>query len=138
MIFCRWTPNFRIQFDPEVYMNRVPSLFSQFARLGVETGDSYPLAERSLEVVMALVNGRSAGVFATRDDRLTLFASRGIDQHVLDAVETIWRRAKPNLRQGQPVYVPDCTADAGLAKVTAGGPASLALFPVFDGDLLVA
>jgi transcriptional regulator with GAF, ATPase, and Fis domain len=121
-------------------MNRVPSPLSRFARLVVETDDSYPfpLAERSLEVVMALVNGRSAGVFATRDDRLTLFASRGIDQHVLDAVETIWRRAKPNLRQGQPVYVPDCATDAELAQVTAGGPASLAMFPVFDGDLLVA
>jgi hypothetical protein len=119
-------------------MNRVPSLFSQFARLGVETDDSYPLAERSLEVVMALVNGRSAGVFTTSDERLTLFASRGIDQHVLDAVETIWRRAKPKLRQGHPVYVPNCAIDPELAKVTAGGPASLAMFPVFDRDLLVA
>ena len=63
---------------------------------------------------------------------------RGIDQHVLDAVETLWRRAKGQLTGGSPVYVPDCRADAGLAGQAAGGPASVAMFPVFDGDHLVA
>ena len=119
-------------------MNRAPSLLSRLVRLIEEPNDTYSLADRSLEMVMALLDGRSAGLFATSGERLTLFASRGIDQHVLDAVETIWRRAKPNLRQGQPVYVPDCTTDPELVRVTIGGPASLALFPVFDGGLFVA
>jgi GAF domain-containing protein len=119
-------------------MKRLASLLDQFADLVVGAGDPHRLGERTLEVVMALVNGRSAGVFAPSDERLTLFASRGIDQHVLDAVETLWRRGKDQLRGGQPIYVPDCGADRDLAQPTAGGPASLAVFPVFDGDHLVA
>jgi GAF domain-containing protein len=87
---------------------------------------------------MALVNGRSSGVFATADERLTLFASRGIDQHVLDAVGTLWGRGRDQLRRGEPIYVPDTGTDKALARAIAGGPASLAVFPVFDGDELVA
>lgn len=119
-------------------MKRRASLLDQFADLVVGADDPHRLGERTLEVVMALVNGRSGAVFAPSDERLTLFASRGIDQHVLDAVETLWRRAKDHLRGGQPLYVPDCSADRDLAQATAGGPASLAVFPVFDGDELVA
>jgi hypothetical protein len=94
------------------------------------------LGERTLEVVMALVNGRSGGVFAVADARLTLFASRGIDQHVLDAIETLWRRSRRALREGKPIYVPECHWDGELAAKE--GPASLALFPVLDGGRLVA
>ena len=110
----------------------------QFADLAVDMDDPRRLAERTLEVVMALVNGRSGGVFAAADERLTLFASRGIDKHVLDAVETLWGRAKDQIRRGQPIYVPDTRTDKELRSATAGGPASLAMFPVFDGEELVA
>jgi len=119
-------------------MTRRASLLCQFADLAVDMDDPRRLAERTLEVVMALVNGRSGGVFAAVDPRLTLFASRGIDQHVLDAVETLWGRAKDQFRRGQPIYVPDTGTDKDLASATPGGPASLAMFPVFDGDELVA
>src|SRR5262249_50311133 len=118
-------------------MTRSASLLDQFA--GLVTGADSPnhVAERTLEVVMVLVNGRSAGVFETADDRLTLFASRGIDQHVLDAVQTLWNRGKDQLRGGQPLYVEDCRVDRDLAG-SSGGPVSLAVFPVFDGGDLVA
>jgi hypothetical protein len=119
-------------------MTRRASLLGQFADLAVDMDDPRHLAERTLEVVMALVNGRSGGVFAAADQRLTLFASRGIDQHVLDAVETLWGRAKDQLRRGQPIYVPETGTDEDLPSATTGGPASLAMFPVFDGDELVA
>ncbi len=120
-------------------MNRRASLVECFADL-VTGGDDDPrrLGEGTLGVVMALVNGRSSGVFSAADGRLTLYASRGIDQHVLDAVELLWRRGKDQLRRGHPIYVPDCGTDRDLASVTAGGPASLSVFPVFDGDDLVA
>jgi transcriptional regulator with GAF, ATPase, and Fis domain len=114
------------------------NLLGLFADLVVGADKPHRMGERTLEVVMALVNGRSGGIFAAADERLTLFASRGIDQHVLDAVETLWRQAKGQLRNGEPIYVPDCTADRDLAGVAAGGPASLAMFPIFDGDHLVA
>ena len=45
-------------------MNRRANLLGQFADLVVEADDPHRLAERTLEVVMALVNGRSGGVFA--------------------------------------------------------------------------
>ena|SRR5437899_5885254 len=118
-------------------MHREVSLLDQFADLVVGE-DPHRLAERTLEVVMVLVNGRSGGVFATSDERLTLFASRGIDQYVLDAVHTLWGRGKEQLGRGQPLYVPSCGADRDLAAGNAGGPASLAVFPVFDGEDLVA
>src|SRR5713101_6402459 len=118
-------------------MRRRADLLEQFADL-VSAEDPHRLAGRTLEVVMVLVNGRSGGVFAATGERLTLFASRGIDQHVLDAVQTLWGRGKDQLRRGQPLYVPDCGADRDLSTAGAEGPASLAVFPVFDGDDLVA
>ena len=118
-------------------MRRVADLLEQFADL-VAAEDPHRLAGRTLEVVMMLVNGRSGGVFAAAGERLTLFASRGIDQHVLDAVQTLWGRGKDQLRRGHPLYVPDCGADQDLSAAGVDGPASLAVFPVFDGDDLVA
>jgi len=118
-------------------MSRQTGLLGQFADAMIGSAEPHRLSERALEVVMALVNGRSSGVFEVADQRLPLFASRGIDQHVLDAVETLWRRGEDQLRRGQPIYVPDTGADGDLARATAGGPASLAMFPVFDEDELV-
>lgn len=119
-------------------MSQQAGLLGHFADLVIGTTEPQRLGERTLEVVMALVNGRSSGVFEVADQRLTLFASRGIDQHVLDAVEALWPRAKDQLWRGQSIYVPDTTTDRDLARVTAGGPGSLAMFPVFDGEALVA
>ena len=65
-------------------MSQPTSLLGHFADLVIGTAEPQRLGERALEVVMALVNGRSSGVFQVVHQRLTLFASRGIDQHVLD------------------------------------------------------
>jgi transcriptional regulator with GAF, ATPase, and Fis domain len=119
-------------------MSRRTSLLGQFADLVIGTVEPHRLGERTLEVVMALTNGRSSGVFEVADQRLTLFASRGIDQHVLDAVDRLWRRDKDQLRRGRPIYVPDTMTDKELPHASAGGPASLAMFPVLDDDDLVA
>src|SRR6478672_5457698 len=100
------------------HMTRKASLLGQFADLAVDTDDPRRLAERTLEVVMALMNGRSGGVFVAADQRLTLFASRGIDQHVLDAVDTLLARARDQLRRGQPIYVTDTGADKDLTSAT--------------------
>jgi putative methionine-R-sulfoxide reductase with GAF domain len=118
-------------------MHHWANLVSQFADLVVRPDAAHHVGERTLEVVMALVNGRSSGVFAVADQRLTLFASRGIDQHVLDAVETLWVRGRDQLHSGRPIYVPDTSTDKAFSTAN-GGPASLAVFPVFDGTALVA
>src|SRR5688572_14056062 len=115
------------------------NLIDQFADLVVGADDPHRLAERTVEVVMALVNGRSGGVFSTGDDRLTLFASRGIDQHALDAVRLIWDRSKDALRRGEPDYVPERASHNDLRQDGgASAPSALAMFPVFDGDSIVA
>lgn len=121
-------------------MKRRVDLIDQFADLVVGSDDPRRLAERTLEVVMSLNNGRSGAVFSRDGERMTLFASRGIDQRVLEAVETIWTRFRESLHKGETFYVPDRAADARFKKGEAhrGGPTSLAIVPVFSGDDLVA
>ena len=119
-------------------MKRRLDLIDQFADLVVGADDPRRLAERTLEVVMALVNGRSGAVFAHDQDRLALFASKGVDQPVLDAVQSVWAIEKESLLAGQPFYVPDVNSERRLARPTAGGPVSLALVPVLGDEGLLA
>ena len=65
-------------------MARRMDLIDQFTELVVGADDPRRLAERTLEVVMSLLNGRSSAVFTNNGSEVTLFASRGIDQTVLD------------------------------------------------------
>ena len=114
-------------------------LIDQFADLVVGADDPWRLAVRTLEMVMSLTNGRSGAVFTREGDRVTLFASRGIDQHVLDAVETAWNRHRDEFLKGETLYVPDRDHDTRLGRAPErGGPASLAVAPVFSGQDLVA
>lgn len=120
-------------------MKRRVDLIDQFADLVVGADDPRRLAERTLEVVMSLNNGRSGAVFTCNDDRVTLFASRGIDQAVLDAVQTVWNRYRDSLQKGETFYVPDRTTERRLPpEVGDRTAASFALVPVFDGETLVA
>jgi hypothetical protein len=120
-------------------MKPMTNLLDQFADLVVGADDPHRTADRVLAVTLALVNGRSGGVFVPSEDRLTLFASHGIDQHVLDAVRLLWSRSRESLRRGEPLYIPDWNLDRDLGRQRASGsPAGVAMFPVFDGDDLVA
>lgn len=114
-------------------------LIDQFTDLVVGADDPRRLAERTLEVVMSLTNGRSGAVFSPQGDKVTLFASRGIDQNVLDAVQTLWRSYRASFENAETFYVPDRTTDRKLPKSKErSGPASLAVVPVFSGEDLVA
>jgi len=120
-------------------MKRQFRLIDQFADLVVGADDPWRLAVKTLEMVMSLTNGRSGAVFTHEGDRMTLFASRGIDQHVLDAVETAWNRNRDGFLHGETLYVPDRDHDTRLGRAPErGGPASLAVAPVFSGQELVA
>jgi hypothetical protein len=102
-------------------VKRRVDLIDQFADLVVGADDPRRLAERTLEVMMSLSNGRAGAAFAREEDRVNLFASRGIDQNVLEAGETF--------------YVPDRGSDRRLPKEGEGrGPASFVVVPVFDDD----
>jgi transcriptional regulator with GAF, ATPase, and Fis domain len=120
-------------------VKRRVDLIDQFADLVVGADDPRHLAERTLEVVMSLTNGRSGAVFTRDPDKLTLFASRGIDQHVLDAIQAVWDRFRQGLERGETFYVSERSSDPRLPKPEdKQGPASFAVVPVFDGDQLVA
>src|SRR5262245_47440837 len=87
---------------------------------------------------MSLSNGRSGAVFTHQDGKVTLFASKGIDQHVLDAIQTVWSRFRESFAAGETFYAADLATDRRLKASERGGAASLAVVPVFEGDDLVA
>jgi transcriptional regulator with GAF, ATPase, and Fis domain len=120
--------------------SRRVDLIDQFTELVVGADDPKRLAERTLEVVMSLNNGRTGAVFTQESGRLTLFASKGIDQAVLDAVQTVWNSYRETLQKGELFYVPDTSAERRLPKGEAvkGGAASFVVVPVFEDDKLVA
>ena len=121
-------------------MARRVDLIDQFTELVVGADDPRRLAERTLEVVMSLLNGRAGAVFTCDGDNVTLFASRGIDQAVLEIVPAVWATQKNGFRQGETFYVPDRGADRRLpaATVDRPGPAAFAVAPVLEEEVLLA
>src|SRR5271169_5453701 len=121
-------------------VKRRPDLIDQFTELVVGSDEPRRLAERTVEVVMSLSNGRAGAVFAREADRVALFASRGIDQHVLDAVQDVWSRFREGLEKGETFYVPDRGTDRRLTKEESERttPASFAILPIMDEQKLVA
>lgn len=119
-------------------MKRRIDVIDQFADLVVGADDARRLAGRSLDVLLSLTSGRSAAVFSCEEGRLTLFASRGIDQHVLDGVDGVWSRLAASLRDGEAVYVAERKSEVRLPKpAEPGGPASLVVAPVHADERLV-
>ena len=121
-------------------MARRLDLIDQFTELVVGADDPRRLAERTLEVVMSLLNGRSSAVFTSNGNDVTLFASRGIDQAVLEIVPQVWAVQKESLRRGELLYVPDRSAERRLPMMPADrpGPASFAIVPVLEDEVLLA
>jgi transcriptional regulator with GAF, ATPase, and Fis domain len=119
-------------------VKRRVDLIDQFTELVVGADDPRRLAERTLEVVMSLTNGRSGAVFSREGDRVTLFASRGIDQAVLDSVQLTWSRFRDSLEKAETFYVPDRASERRLPKPDAESVASFVVVPVLEGDSLVA
>src|SRR6185295_6533181 len=123
----------------EGFVKRRIDLIDQFTELVVGADDPRRLAERTLEVVMSLTNGRSGAVFSREGDRVNLFASRGIDQSVLDSVQLTWSRYRESLEKGETFYVPDRPSERRIPKPDPEtGVASFVVVPVLEGEGLVA
>ena len=120
-------------------VKRRADLIDQFTELVIGADDPRRLAERTLEVVMSLTNGRAGAVFTRGDDRMTLFASRGIDQEVLDVVQNVWGHFRESLQNDEVFYVPDRPNDRRLPRQEAGSiPAAFTVVPVFQDEELIA
>jgi transcriptional regulator with GAF, ATPase, and Fis domain len=113
-------------------------LIDQFADLVVGADDPRRLAERTLEVVMSLSNGRSGAVFTRTGEEINLFASRGIDQEVLDLTQAVWSRQRASLEGGETFYSPERATDGRLPRNGKSAPVSLVVVPVLSQDGLVA
>jgi putative methionine-R-sulfoxide reductase with GAF domain len=120
-------------------VTRRTDLIDQFAELVIGADDPRRLGERTIDVVLSLVEGRCGAVFTLDGDRLLLFASRGVDQFALDAAQIAWSARADALRRGEAFYAPEPSALPGLkAQVRHQGPASLTLVPVLQDSILVA
>lgn len=123
-------------------MKRRADLIDLFSDLVIGADDPRRLAERTLEVVMSLTNGRSGAVFTTTGaaDGVNLFASKGINQAVLDAMPVVWETQGDSLRQGETLYVADRDTErrVPLPAANPAGPVSFAVVPVFDDETFVA
>ena len=108
-------------------MKKSPDLIEQFTNLVLGADEPQRLAERTLEIILSLTHGRCAAVFRVAADRLTLFASRGLDQAALDAAHADWKAHAATLASGEMFYAP--TAAAG------DGPEARAAVPIrSDGE----
>ena len=101
-------------------------LIDHLAGLIAEANNPRRLAERTLDIVVTLVNARSAALFSCTHGDLSLFASSSVDQHSLDAVTRLWEDNKASLARGTVLYRPEWPVQR------TGGPASLALVPMQD------
>ncbi len=123
-------------------MKRRADLIDLFSDLVLGADDPRRLAERTLEVVISLSNGRCGAVFSCTDSAggVNLFASRGVNQAVLDIMPAVWDSQRESLRQGETLYVADRTAErrVELPAPTHGTPVSFAVVPVFEDETLVA
>jgi transcriptional regulator with GAF, ATPase, and Fis domain len=114
-------------------------LIDQFTELVIGADDPRRLAERTLDLVMSLTNGRAGAVFTRNDDRMVLFASRGIDQEVLDVVPAVWSRSRESFRRTRCSRCAGPSHDRRLPKTETGSiPAAFAVVPVVQDDSLVA
>jgi len=120
-------------------VKRRADLIDLFSDVVLGAGDPRRLAERTLEVVLSLSSGRCGAVFTCTDssDGVDLFASRGIDQAVLDILPAVWTSQGDSLRRGETLYVADQALERRVT-LPAAAPPSFAVVPVFDDDTLVA
>ena len=117
-------------------MTRDDALLDNVAELVLQADDPRRLAERTLDVVCSLCNGRSGAVFAIEAGRLTLFASKSVEQSGLDASRAVWEGRRASLSRGEVFYVPDRSIEPQLSEEARSGPIAFALAPVLRGQEL--
>lgn len=100
-------------------MKKTPDLIDQFTNLVLGADEPQRLAERTVEIILSLTHGRCAAVFRIDGGRLTLFASRGVDQVALDAAHADWQAHAATLARGEMFYAPTANGGGPEARVSA-------------------
>jgi hypothetical protein len=90
------------------------------AERAARTSDPQGLALRTLDAVLAFSGGRAAAMFQREQERILLFASLGLEQGALEAVEKAWEMHRSRFVSREPV----------LVRV---GEQARAILPVHDG-----
>lgn len=112
-------------------MKKSADLIDQFTNLVLGADDPQRLAERTVEIILSLTRGRCSAVFRIEGRRLTLFASRGLDQAALDAAHADWEAHDASLAAGEFFYAPT----AGAAPPPRGpAPEARASLPIRGDD----
>ena len=88
------------------------------------TSDPQGLALRTLDAVLAFSGGRAAAMFQREQEQILLFASLGLEQGALEAVEKAWHMHRSRFVAREPV----------LVRV---GDQPRAILPVEDGAHLI-
>ena len=107
-------------------------LIDHLADLVAEANNPRRLAERTLEIVVTLVNARSAALFACSASSLSLFASSSVDQQALDAAAALWEENSESLGRGAVVFRPEWIPRGPASQ--PGGPRSLAFIPMMNEE----
>ena len=118
-------------------MTRDDALLDNVAELVLQADDPRRLAERTLDVVCSLCNGRSGAVFVIEEGNLTLFASKAVEQSGLDVSRAVWEGRRASLSRGEVFYVPDRSLEPQLPAEGRSAPNAFALAPVRHGQELV-
>ncbi len=98
----------------------------------VLTTDGPELGERALKVMLASTGGHRAALFERVQGDLRLFASRGVDQAVLEAVRWAWANERDRLLGGH-AWIADAepSAPSPMKALFADAP-WLGILPVMD------
>lgn len=113
-------------------------VIDQFTDIVLGGHRAQKLGERTLELILAMTRGRAAAIFRPGKDAVSLFASRGVDQSVLDTLRAVWPRERERLEKGGAFCSPDRHGERRVPSFEGSDERGLALLPVHDDEDLVA
>src|SRR5260221_2179916 len=76
--------------------------------------DGASLADRTLEAIADFSNARCAALFLREQERMILFASRGLDQSVLETIGRTWVDQRTALLQGDWIVESGATGSSAI------------------------
>jgi hypothetical protein len=92
----------------------------ELMNLAPHASDSEGLARRTLDAALTFSGGLAAALFQREHDGMLLFASVGVEQGGLEAVDAAWTSQRERLLSGEPVLTADAEASRAIVPVAEG------------------